>query len=71
VVEGILCLTGQWVNNFLNYTYLSGGEDIITDEVHQELIKSVERPKAIHIGDIIGEMINSIQVLNEQIRNDS
>jgi len=55
----------------LNYAYLSGGEDIITDEVHQELIRSVERPEAIHIGDLMGEMINSIQVLNEQVRNDT
>ena len=55
----------------LNYTYLSGGEDIITDDEHNEFIRSVERPEAIHIGDIMGEMINSIQVLNEQIRNDS
>ena len=55
----------------LNYAYLSGGEDIITDEVHQELIRSVERPEAIHIGDIMGEMINSIQVLNGQISNNT
>jgi hypothetical protein len=55
----------------LNYAYLSGGEDIITDEVHQELIRSVERPEAIHIGEIMGEMINSIQVLNEQVRNNT
>jgi hypothetical protein len=30
-----------------------------------------ERPEPIHIGDLMGELINSIQVLNEQVRNDS
>jgi hypothetical protein len=30
-----------------------------------------ERPDAIHIGEIMGELISSIQVLNEQVRNNS
>ena len=30
-----------------------------------------ERPEPIHIGDLMGEMINSIQVLNEQVRNNT
>lgn len=55
----------------LNYAYLSGGEDIISEDNHQEFIRSVERPEAIHIGDLMGEMINSIQVLNELVRDDT
>lgn len=55
----------------LNYAYLSGGEDIISEDNHQEFIRSVERPEAIHIGDLMGELINSIQVLDEQVRNNT
>ncbi len=55
----------------LNYAYLSGGEDIISDDDHEDFVRSVEyitQPRPI--GDLMGEVINS-QVLNEQIRNDS
>jgi hypothetical protein len=54
-----------------NYRFLSNHTDIISDDDHHEFIRSVERPEAIHIGDLMGEMINSIQVLNEQVRNNS
>jgi len=55
----------------LNYAYLSLGNDIITDDDHNEFIRSVERPEAIHIGEIMGEMIESIQILNEQVRDNT
>ena len=53
----------------LNYAYLSGGENIITDDDHLEFIRSVERPEAVHVGDLMGELINGIQELNEQVEN--
>jgi hypothetical protein len=54
-----------------SYRFLSNHTDIISDDDHQEFIRSVERPEAIHIGDLMGEMINSIQVLNEQVRDNT
>ena len=56
----------------LNYAHLSGGNDIISDEEHEDLVRSVEyitQPRPI--GELMGEMINSIQELNEQVRNNS
>lgn len=40
------------------------------DDYHLGGIRhAVERPEPIHIGEIMGELVNSIQVLNEQVRN--
>jgi hypothetical protein len=56
----------------ISYQHLNHGEDIITDEDHDHLIRMVRyETQPTPIGDLMGEMINSIQVLNEQIRNDS
>ena len=56
----------------ISYQHLSHGEDVITDEEHEHLIGMVRyETQPTPIGDLMGEMINSIQVLNEQIRNDS
>jgi len=52
------------------YEHLNHGEDVITDEDHEDLVRAVEyitQPRPI--GDLMGEMINSIQVLDEQVRN--
>ncbi len=39
------------------------------DDYHLGGIRHTERPEPIHIAEIMGEIINSIQVLNEQVRN--
>jgi hypothetical protein len=48
----------------LNYAYLSGGNDIISDEDHEDLVRSVEYiTQPIPIGNLMGELINGIQEL--------
>ena len=52
------------------YEHLNHGEDIITDEDHEDLVREVEYiTQPIPIGDLMGELINGIQVLDEQVRN--
>ena len=52
------------------YQHLNRGEDIITDEDHEDLVRAVEYiTQPIPIGDLMGELINGIQVLDEQVRN--
>jgi hypothetical protein len=52
------------------YQHLNHGEDIITDEDHEDLVRAVEYiTQPIPIGDLMGELINGIQVLDEQVRN--
>ena len=41
------------------------------DDYHLGGIRHTERSEPIHIAEIMGEMINSIQVLNEQVRNNT
>jgi len=52
------------------YEHLNHGEDVITDEEHEHLIGMVQyETQPMPIGDLMGELVNSIQVLNEQVRN--
>jgi hypothetical protein len=54
------------------YEHLNHGEDIITDEDHENLISMVEyTTQPMPIGDLMGELINGIQELNNQVRNNS
>ena len=54
------------------YEHLNHGEDIITDEEHENLISMVEyTTQPMPIGDLMGELINGIQELNVQVRNNS
>lgn len=54
------------------YEHLSHGEDVITDEDHEDLVRSVEYvTQPIPIGNLMGELINGIQELNNQVRNNS
>jgi hypothetical protein len=54
------------------YQHLNHGEDIITDEDHEDLVRAVEYiTQPMPIGDFMGELINGIQELNEQVRNNS
>ena len=53
----------------LNYAYLSGGEDIISDDDHEDLVRAVEYiTQPIPIGDLMGELINGIQELRDNPR---
>ncbi len=54
------------------YEHLSHGEDVITDEDHEDLVRSVEYiTQPIPIGNLMGELINGIQELNVHVRNNS
>ena len=54
------------------YEHLSHGEDVITDEEHEDFVRSVEYiTQPIPIGNLMGELINGIQELNNQVRNNS
>ncbi len=54
------------------YEHLSHGEDVITDEEHEDFVRLVEYiTQPIPIGDLMGELINGIQELNNQVRNNS
>jgi hypothetical protein len=54
------------------YEHLSHGEDVITDEDHEDLVRAVEYiTQPMPIGDFMGELVNSLQELNEQVRNNS
>ena len=54
------------------YEHLSHGEDVITDEDHEDLVRAVEYiTQPMPIGDFMGELVNSLQELNEQVRNNT
>ena len=54
------------------YEHLSHGEDVITDEEHEDFVRSVEYiTQLTPIGNLMGELINGIQELNVQVRNNS
>jgi hypothetical protein len=54
------------------YEHLSHGEDVITDEEHEDFVRSIEYiTQPIPIGNLMGELINGIQELNNQVRNNS
>ncbi len=51
------------------YEHLSHGEDVITDEEHEDFVRSVEYiTQPIPIGDLMGELINGIQELRDNPR---
>ena len=48
------------------YEHLSHGEDVITDEEHEDFVRSVEYiTQPIPIGNLMGELINGIQELRD------
>jgi hypothetical protein len=54
----------------ISYHYLNGDEDIITDDNHEDLVRAVEYiTQPMPIGNFMGELVNSLQELNEQVRN--
>ena len=51
------------------YEHLSHGEDVITDEEHEDFVRSVEYiTQPIPIGNLMGELINGIQELRDNPR---
>jgi hypothetical protein len=51
------------------YEHLSHGEDVITDEEHDHLIRMVQyETQPMPIGDLMGELINGIQELRDNQR---
>lgn len=53
----------------ISYGYLNGDEDIITDDDHDDLVRSVEYiTQPMPIGDLMGELINGIQELRDNPR---